>query len=71
MLKGDFGVNSQSFCSNSSVNLSSSLFSFKRLVSKGNEEQTSICEEQGIANKSSQEVETYLFSISQGLASYS
>jgi hypothetical protein len=47
----------------------SSLFSFKMSVSQDIEvEQTHICEEHGIYNKSSQEVDTCLFSTSQRLA---
>ena len=48
VLEGDFGVVAPL-----------SLFSFKRLVSQDKEvEQASICEEHGISNKSSQEVDT-------------
>ena len=45
------------------------MFSFKMLVSQDMEvEQASICEEHGISNKSSQEVDTCFLPTSQGLA---
>jgi hypothetical protein len=70
MLEGGFGVVASLYLLlNFFTSLLSSLFSFKRLVSQDIKvEQAFICEEHGISNKSSQEVDTCFLPTSQGLA---